>query len=300
VPYNKSSAETSPGIALRLSSDATKATKRTTVEKSWQQVISDLKTAAHLLPVTNFPLTRPSRVAALAWLANVNLNMSQFEQAEKYADSCLRLDSTLMDFNSLSATNTFSFSRFNPEVIFQSVINYPGTLTYTHYTLDSVLYASYDTNDLRRSLYFRSNGPGTVGFTGSYDGSKEPFNGIATDEVYLVKAECAARNGHADVAMNFLNKLLVKRYVSGTFIPLTAASADEALQIVLNERRKELILRGRRWFDLRRLNQEERFAKVLVRMENGTSYTLPPNDSRYTFQIPEAVLSTTGIEPNVR
>jgi hypothetical protein len=123
---------------------------------------------------------------------------------------------------------------------------------------------------------------------------------MATDEVYLIKAECAARLGHTDVAMNYLNKVLVTRYVTGTFIPFTADNPDDALEVILKERRKELILRGRRWFDLRRLNLDAKFAKVLVRVENNTRYTLPPNDSKYTFQIPIAVLSATGIEPNVR
>lgn len=300
TPYNKSTAESSLGIPLRLSSDASQNTKRASVEQSWQQIISDLKTAINLLPETNIPLTRPSKAASFAWLANVYLNMSQFELGEKYADSCLQLYDTLMDFNFVNKSNTYSFSRFNPEVIFHSVTQYPGSLSYTHYTLDSSLYESYDTNDLRRKLYFQSNGAGTVGFTGSYDGTGEPFNGIATDEVYLIKAECAARNGQAEVAMDYLNKLLVTRWSTATFIPLSANSAEDALGIILRERRKELILRDRRWFDLRRLNQDEKLATTLVRIENGTRYTLPPNDSRYTFKIPEQVISTTGIQQNVR
>ena len=299
-PYNKATAENLPGIPLRLSSDASLPTKRASLEQSWQQIISDLKTAINLLPETNIPITRPSKAASFAWLANVYLNMGQYDSGEKYADSCLMLNKTLMDFNTVLKSSTYSFTRFNPEVIFQSVTKYPGSLSYTHYTLDSLLYASYDSNDLRRKLYFQSNGGGTVGFIGSYDGTAEPFNGIAADEVYLIKAECAARNGNQNVAMDYLNKLLVTRWVNGTFIPLAANSSEEALAIILKERRKELILRDRRWFDLRRLNQDEKFAKVLVRIENGIRYTLPPNDNRYTFQIPTNVLSITGIEPNIR
>lgn len=300
IPYDSATAKTSPGINIRLSSAASQVTNRATLEESWQQIINDLQKAISLLPETNIPLTRPSKTAAYAELANVYLDMNDFKSAEKYADSALLLNHTLVDFNFIDQTKTFPFSRFNPEVTFQSVTQYPGSLMYTHYILDSMLYNSYDTNDLRRKLYFISNGSGTVGFRGSYDGTSEPFNGVANDEVYLIKAECAARNGEGDTAMDYLNRLLVTRWVTGTFIPLSANTPGEALQIILIERRKELILRARRWFDLRRLNKDSNFEKTLVRIENGMNYNLPPNDNRYTFLIPSQVISTTGIEQNIR
>lgn len=300
MPYDQATAKTLPGIPIRLSSDASQVTKRATIEESWQQIISDLKQAISLLPETNIPLTRPSKTAAYAELANVYLDMNDFKSAEKYADSALLLNNTLLDFNLLDKTQLYPFTRYNAEVTFQSVSTFPGSLIYTHYILDSTLYQSYDTNDLRRQLYFKINGPGTVGFKGSYDGTTEPFNGIANDEVYLIKAECSARNGKIDIAMDYLNRLLLTRWVTGTFRPLSAITQEECLKLILTERRKELILRGRRWFDLRRLNKEPKFAKTLVRIVNGTKYTLPPNDKRYVFPIPNQVISTTNIEQNVR
>ena len=300
VPYNQLTSETLPGIPLRLTSDVTKLTRRATIEQSWQQMISDLKKAIILLPNTNLPLSRPSKTAAYADLANIYLNMDNYKQAEKYADSALQLKNTLMDFNLLDEKQTFPFKRFNPEVIFSSVTQYPGSLSQSNYIVDSLLFQSYETNDLRRNLYYKSNGAGTVGFRGSYDGGNPPFCGIATDEIYLIKAECAARNGYKDIAMEYLNRLLVTRWVTNSFVPFNASSDDEALKIVLTERRKELILRATRWFDLRRLNKDLKFEKTLYRTQNGIQYTLPPNSSRYTFLIPAQVISITDIEQNRR
>lgn len=299
TPYDQATAKISLGIPIRLTSDVSQKTKRSTLEESWQQIISDLKQAISLLPEKNIPLTRPSKTAAYAELANVYLDMNDFKSAEKYADSALFLNNTLLDFNLIDETQLYPFTRYNPQVTFHSV-TYAASLTYTRYHLDSLLYQSYDTNDLRRQLYFKSNGPGTVGFRGSYDGTSEPFNGMANDEVYLIKAECAARNGEVNIAMDFLNRLLITRWITGTFVPLSANTQEEALNIILTERRKELILRGRRWFDLRRLNMDSKFAKTLVRIVNGTKYTLLPNDKRYIFPIPAQVISTTGIEQNAR
>ncbi|MFP9100715.1 RagB/SusD family nutrient uptake outer membrane protein [Flavobacterium sp. RHBU_24] len=91
-------------------------------------------------------------------------------------------------------------------------------------------------------------------YWGSYDGSPLPFSGIATDEIYLIKSECLARAGKFTEAMQVLNTLLEKRWIAGTFFPLSA-TGTAALDIILSERRKELVLRGLRWSDLRRLNK---------------------------------------------
>jgi len=70
------------------------------------------------------------------------------------------------------------------------------------------------------------------------------------------------------------------------------------LNKILTERRKELLMRGLRWTDLRRLNKETAFATTLSRIVNGTTYTLPPNDPGYVFRIPLSVINFTGIEQN--
>lgn len=300
APYDSITASSMPGIPLRLSSDATKTSTRATLEKSWEQITNDLTTAISLLDVNNSILSRPDKTSAFAALAAIYLDMGKFKQAKNYSDSSLQLDHTLMDFNTLDTNKIYPFERFNDEVLFSSVTQYPTMLSLNNYKVDSLLYQSYDTNDLRRKLYFKANGPATVGFMGSYDGTALPFNGIATDEVYLIKAECRAREGLTDSALATLNKLMITRWKTGTFVPFVASDPDEALRIILKERRKELILRSRRWFDLRRLNKESKFAKKLTRIENGTTYTLPPGDARYVFPIPAQVIELTGMEQNSR
>jgi len=93
---------------------------------------------------------------------------------------------------------------------------------------------------------------------------------------------------------------LAKRWLTGYFIPLSVATPNEALEIILQERRKELVFRGLRWFDLKRLNKDPRFAVTLKRVIEDKEYILPPNDNKYLFPIPSAVIEMTGIKQNPR
>src|SRR5699024_1246882 len=116
---------------------------------------------------------------------------------------------------------------------------------------------------------------------------------------YLIRAECYARQGNATQAMNDLYTLLVTRWKTGTYVPFTASGAKEALHIILGERRKELLFRGLRWMDIKRLNREGAHI-VLKRIINGKVFTLPPNDNRYALPIPEDIISLTGMKQNPR
>ena len=308
-PFDSLTANSDLGLPIRKTSDINIKSVRSTVMQTYQEMISDLNDAISLLPVTPKVIMRPSAVAARALLAKVYLSMGEYDDAEKYADSVLNEYNTLLDYNSnlVSPSSTFRFPPYpnNPEIIFYAYQNgfietFPygaGGIGY----VDTTLYNSYDDNDLRKSLFYTSNGTGQIQFAGTYTGSFYNFCGIATDEIYLIRAECLAREGNYEGAMADINTLLSNRYKTGTFHPLTAGNADEALRIVLSERRKELPFRGQlRWEDLRRLNQEGRFQITLQRVIDGTTYTLPPNDPRYVYPIPDNEIQYSNIQQNPR
>jgi hypothetical protein len=301
-PYNKATASTDRGIPLRLTPDETEKTIRSTVEQTYAQIISDFKEAAALLQV-NVPITsRPSKAAAFAALARTCLSMEEYGLAGLYADSCLQLYNTLINYNTLSQTSATPFARFNAEVLLQTQYSGYSMLNTTNWRADSLLYRSYNANDLRLKLFFTNTGTNPYGFKGAYNASTSSsnFNGLATDEVYLIRAESKARAGNIEGAMNDLNTLLSTRWKTNTYIQMTAATADEALSQILAERRKELVGRGLRWFDLRRLNKDAHFAKTLIRKIGTNTYTLSPNDKRYTFYIPQNVINLSGIQQNER
>lgn len=136
-------------------------------------------------------------------------------------------------------------------------------------------------------------------FKGHYHGGRLNFGGLAVDELLLIRAEGFAREGDVPGALADLNTLLQARWDENTmFVPLTASTAAQALDLILVERKKELLLRGLRWTDLRRLNQEPGREVTLNRTVAGTAYTLEPNSYKYTYPIPNDIIQQTGIPQN--
>jgi hypothetical protein len=226
--------------------------------------------------------------------------MRAYAKAGAYADSCLQLYNTLIDYNNpnlVSVSGAYAFKRFNDEVLTVSGMEIPELLANDIARIDSVLYRSYSDNDMRKIIFFRNNNDGTFGFRGSYERGSSLFSSVATDEMYLIRAESFARQGNIKDAMDDLDTLLIKRLKTGTFEPFTAADQNDALKKILTERRKELLMRGLRWMDIKRLNKEG--ANIsLMRTVNGNTYILPPNDKRFALPIPEDVIMTSGMQQN--
>lgn len=311
-PYTEASAETNAGLVLRSTSDPNVIMKRSSLKTTYDQMLNDLKTAATALPVTAAYTTKPDKAAAYGFLAKIYLSMEAYDSALSYASKALAGNDILLDYNNRTIINPNSSYRFpaftllsgmaNPEIIFYASTA-GASITWPFRGLmfaDSLLYRSYDQNDLRKTLIYKDNGNEKVQFWGSYTGTYYNFAGLATNELYLIRAECNARKGNTVSAMNDLNKLLRNRYLTGTFTDLAASNANEALRLVIRERRKELPYTGQlRWEDLRRLNKDPQFAVTITRVVNGVTFTLQPNDKRYTLPIPPAeVLS--GVEQNER
>ena len=305
--YNATTAETDLGIPIRLKSGIDDVEQRSSLQKSFDQILSDLASAIPLLPAqrasSNF--NRPTKIAAFALLARIYLDMRDYTQAENYADQTLNLYNTLIDYSSVDTTSSLPFSKTNDELIYNTEqVSDWGDFTPVGNLLARIpvaLLSKYSSGDLRFPIFFGAVGDGTYYRKPGYNGQNSyPFTGLATDEIYLIKAECLARKSETASAMNELNLLLIKRFKKGVpFVPLTASNSTIALAKILSERSKEMVWRGSRWYDLKRLNLEG--ANItLTRVVNGNTYTLPPNDLRWVMPIPSDEVALSGITQNPR
>lgn len=298
--YDSATANTDPGIPLRLSSDFNTPSVRSSVKQTYEQIINDLKTALGLLPDIAIHVLRPSKAAAYALLARVCLSMNNYTQTDSFTDSSLAINNTLMDFNTLSSASGeyYSFPQFNKEVIF-SYTGYSVLIDNYKAKIDSELYASYADNDLRKTMFFFANSDGSEAFKGNYTGNYPLFIGLAVDELYLNKAECLARAGNNTDAVDILNKLLITRWKNGTYVPLTKdGTSAQILNAVLDERRKELLMRNIRWADIKRLNVLGAGIN-LERKINGQTYQLDAGSPDFALPIPQYVIEHSDMKQNI-
>jgi tetratricopeptide (TPR) repeat protein len=297
--YDSAGSPTDPGIPLRLSTDINRRVGRGNVAETYQQIIRDLEASLRYLPdVQDYP-TRPVQWAAFAVLARVYLSMGIYEKALDYADSALSIHSALLDYNSIGDSVLPDFSQ-NPEVLLYCRTA-TADLGAEIAKVDSILYQSYSANDLRKKYFFQLKGRNRYSFKGSYaNGKTALFSAPASDEIYLIAAECEARSGNTKPAMKLLNELLKKRFVSGSFTDYVALDPGQTLQIILKERRKELLMRMTRWGDLKRLNKDPRFAVQITRVYQGQNYELAANSNLYCWPIPDDEILASGIAQNPR
>ena len=308
VQYDSTTARSNHGLVLRVDPNFNTPSKRSTIQETYEQIIKDLKEAVNLLPTSTVANTRPNKAAGYALLARVYLQIGDYQNAKLAAEQSLSLNNHLLDYNNSNDIAAGSSSPIkspgikNKEILFfvqedRSLNRNPSMAR-----IDSVLYNSYAANDVRKTAFFiKISGQNAYRFKGSYIGSSSTmFVGIGTAEVYLIKAESNARLGNINAAMQDLNSLLEKRYAGGIAPSYTPGTIQEAVSIILDERKKETVYRGMRWADIKRLNKNPQTAITLQRELNGTIYTLPPNDPRYALLIPRNIMEMTDLEQNQR
>lgn len=293
--YNESTANRDLGIPLRLSQNFNLVSVRPSVSDVYEQIIDDLKQATLYLPETPLVKTRGSLLAAYGMLGRVYLAMGQYDSCHYYTDLALRAGGELLDYRTeIDVSSTKPFLQFNKEVLFDSYIT-NSALYERNAMVDTVLYDMYVEGDIRKKAFFTQTANGNHSFKGYY--SLGLFGGVATDELYLMRAECNIRLGRVEDALLDLNTLLEKRFLAEAFNPVEVRDVKILLDIILKERRKELLLRGIRWMDIKRLNRDGANIK-LKRVIGDKVYELSPESPRFNLSIPEDVIIKSGIPQN--
>ncbi|MRR24366.1 RagB/SusD family nutrient uptake outer membrane protein, partial [bacterium] len=217
-PYNQTGSNNGPGTPLRLTSDLNVPVTRATVKETYDQILADLLESIELLPESDSYKTRPVKASAHAFLSRVYLSMQDYDNALVHAEAAITPSWQLINYNTLIPSAAYPMTRDNSEVLFQCRMTVYTNLSSSRLIVDSLLYKSYENNDIRKTAWFKTV-TGNKTYKGSYDGSSQFFNGLALDEIYLTKAECLARKGRVEDALIVLNDLISTRYLSGTYVP---------------------------------------------------------------------------------
>ncbi|MGP1422057.1 MAG: RagB/SusD family nutrient uptake outer membrane protein [Tannerella sp.] len=306
--YHPATADTDMGVPMPIKPDINALLPRSSVKEVYGLIESDLLEAAELLPDKGKYNYKPTKSAAYGILARVYLYKADYPNARTYAQKALDANSYLYDYNHDTAwidpkakhrglKNFPNVANDIKDIILYKYQNKAGAYAFTFF-MSPELEALYVPGDLRFTLgttqedwYGASlKGTGILSsnvFVGNYE-----YGGIQTNEMYLIRAEANAREGKITDALSDLNAIRVKRFTPETYTDLKASSKEEALQLVLRERRLELAFTGLRLADIKRLNQEGH--NIVIK--HG-KVTLTPDDNRLVMPIANKVLARN---PNIK
>ncbi|WP_343571047.1 RagB/SusD family nutrient uptake outer membrane protein [Sphingobacterium sp.] len=297
--YDVSKSGESLGLPLRKDDDVTVKYPRSSLKDTYEFILKDLKEAADLLPKEQMTKFRPTSLAVHALLARIYLQMADYDNALIESDFVLKERPSILDFNTLGTDGTISLVNGNPEIIFEFHYQIPSIAPIGVYYLSKEQYELFQDNDLRKSVYIAKFG-NYNSYYGFYSPIGYTFGGLSTDELRLIYAECLARNNKINDALTVLNTLRMNRFKNGTSYALTSQNKQQILSYILKERRLELLLRGTRWEDIRRLNRDNEFPVAIIKESFDGNIIIEPNDGRFVFPLPDNAIDLGGYQQNLR
>ncbi|OXG05354.1 SusD-like starch-binding protein associating with outer membrane [Flavobacterium araucananum] len=308
--YDPQTAATDGGICIMDKFDLEAQPSKYTVAQVYEFIQKDIDDALPYLQEKPLDVYHPSLAFAYAFKAKVHLFKREIASAQAAAEKSLSYNDQIFDMVAYNAqggpTAVAVPAANNVEVLSYMYMTGYNEMNFAYqYIISPELRTLFGTNDARFNLFFNTTsatnldiGSNTAYWSTVYTRFFYTTVGMKTTEVYLMLAECYAREDKFNDAVAVLNKLRAKRILSGTVNLAVPTTRKETMNLVINERRKELLLGFNRFFDLKRLNNETDYAKTITRVfpiVNKTvpqkTYTLQPNSRLYIVPFPLSALT---------
>lgn len=319
-PYNPSTADTDLGVPVKLTGSIEDVEfSRVSLNQTYAQIISDLEEAERYLEgKTRKSIYHADRVATNLLQARVYLYMQDWEKAAEYATKVLSAKSDLLDYRTKkpgddcvykdSPETIFSMGGYVIASAFADAETMWGSDLAPTYFVSKDMRDLFARNDLRKDLFI---GVSEVwGYTDVFrkvNGQRSKYNVncsvsstclFRTPEAYLIYAEAMAYLGKDSEALGKLNTYLKTRMDLDQPLSL---SGNALIDFIREERAREFLLEGHRWFDLRRYTvcQPYPWTKTITHyfpyfdsydgFLYAERYVLEENDAAYTLPIPRSV-----------
>lgn len=304
TPYvDEASSLTTPCVPLNKNKGIgmdkfTRATQR----EIYDQIEKDIENAVMKFEEAGIAPTiyRPNHTAACILATRIYLYQKKYDKVIEYANKISNLTNlyNMSDYVSnngtVEITSTFEWDSFKPfmnsdntEIAFTLEDEYnDDTFRRTgtnkgSYMPGSTLRDSYEDGDLRKSVFFDTNG---MLVKVSFYYSPIYSSNFRITEALLNRAEAYA---NTDPAKAFADLTTLRSFRFDGTAPELSGDALDAVKL---ERRKELCFEGLRWFDLRRWGMPKIVHEYYLNDgERKEIWTLEENDAGYTLSLPEAV-----------
>ena len=307
--YDPASASTDLSIPIVTSTNLDQETHTATVEEVYSFIEEDLDEAEPLLYESSPPAVyyHFSKAGIYGLRARIALFKYEWDEALEYATKAFDITNNLWDYNDylsdyenyISGLDNITFPEVRDRLRGTELDNEEITLlrqnrwVYSNrYIPDFINYfaddfASLFSPDDLRFRYFAVLDSESGRY--EYQMTSAALQGIGVPELVLTMAEVHARQQNVEEAMELINQLRITRIDTSTYVPLSAGTAEEALEIVLLERSKEMMFTGLRWYDIRRLIATGDYTQIMERTVDGQEVYITPELENYILEIPEDI-----------
>ncbi|RAJ08466.1 SusD-like starch-binding protein associating with outer membrane [Chitinophaga skermanii] len=316
-PYNAATAATDRGICIKSTFNVEVLEKQATVAEVYNFVEAELLAAVNDLANTGENQFHPGKAFAYGLLAKMYLYKGEYAKAKAAAQQSLAINNYVYDMVKYYQNGqTENVDMAMPENLYYA-IGGSAIATPNNSIISKEMYESFGASDTRGLAFFSTTAPavqvgaGTAAFIKLPTGnSRFCYNtvGIKTTEMYLTLAECFAREGNVNAALQNLDEVRKKRILPQGYQASNASTPADAMKLILTERRKELLFGFNRFWDQRRLGNDPANAITVVRKfpvvntaVPQVTYTIPPNSPLYILPFDKSViLNNPNIQQNAK
>lgn len=294
-PYDAATASSERGVPLYLTIDINQVFKSVSIEKVYEQILSDIEEGEKLMTVEEQPAAtryRFSKKSAKALEARVRLYRGEWDKAlaaaEEILPSCPLENLTVEGFSA-----PYLYTSKESILALEQTGN--TEITDDMEMLSNIMDKYNQSEDLRVNLYYRYGSSPNKCYNASM---KITFRSA---EIYLIAAEAASHiTGKVSDAKTYLKTLIKNRLTDSYYTErvgvIDAMTQEELIAEIADERARELALEGHRWYDLRRTTRPEIVKVYWNKNFEQETVTLPANSSKYTIPFPtEAITNNPNL-----
>lgn len=312
--YTPENAETSLSIPLATSPDVSAPSPQVTLAALYRFLLEDLLSAVNDLPKKGETVFHPTQACGYGMLARVYLSMGDYDNALKYARMALHLNDRLYDWTQYYEANRAqyedpeNYQTNYPEISFQNPENYLFRFASSYSSAYGITGKSnglpleraelFEPGDLRLLTRWkkRTFSTGETLYTGI---RSDRFNGggMTSPEMYHIKAECLARQGQIQEAMDTLNLLRRTRILEANYKDLSANTVEETVRLIIQDKANEYVQTSIPFWDFRRLNRDPKYARTLTKTAEGKTCSLKPDSHLWIMPFALDIISNPGNSP---
>lgn len=304
--YDTNTANQLLSVPVIESADIDAPSKQVSVAEIYNYMINDVKNALPNLPNQGLTILHPGKGAAYAFLARLYLQMGNYQDALDNSEKALTYNDKLFDWtdyynkNKTQIEDKDNYALKQTPMDFSYVENYyfrhekSPNFAAAEYAQQVDRAAAFEKGDSKFAARWklRTIVPDTYyasTMTGFYN-----TQGLTTVEVYLISAECQARLGNIQKAMDIANKVRKTRILAVNYTDWTAQNSVDAIKKIMQLKRNELILSIMPFADYRRLNKETALASTLTKTVNGKTIQLSPTSHLWIMPFPLGATENPG------